>query len=188
MKNFDWCAYTYRHRRAFKYIADKLIKDEKIKQEMFKRAKVHDMDKLVMYMFLDQYTSQRQHVLTKSHHLEYSGEHTYMDMLETVIDYECSPYTKPDKPLNAYDFANKLLEKELISVDVHRQLLDIMHELDIDSSYEVTDDVEGMAYMQSIGDITEEMILLEVMQYINENECPELEFIKQSLPPSNDVR
>ena len=28
MKNYDWCEYTYKHRRMFEYIAKKLIKND----------------------------------------------------------------------------------------------------------------------------------------------------------------
>ena len=120
MKNFDWCAYTYKHRKMFVYIANKLIKDEEMKAAILERAKYHDVDKLLLYMFLDQDISQKHHVVTHKHHLECNEEKSYIDLLETVIDYECSPYTKPDKPLNAFDFLNKLLEMKLVSTESER--------------------------------------------------------------------
>ena len=57
MKNLDWNIYTYRHRRAFAYCVSRLIHDPVLKQEMLKRAEVHDMDKMLMYLFLDQHTA-----------------------------------------------------------------------------------------------------------------------------------
>lgn len=181
MKNFDWCVYTYKHRRAFRYILEKLIDEPVLKAQMRERAKVHDMDKMLMYLFLDQYMSQKEHVRTKPHHLESGLGNTYLDLVETVIDYECAPYTKPDKPLNAFDFTNKLLKMGLIEKGLAEKLIAIMKEFGIASSYLVTDDKEGMEYMQQIGKITEEMILMEVIDYIQNNDTPEMEFIRKNI-------
>lgn len=178
MKNLDWCIYTYKHRRMFVYIAKKLIKDEALLGSILERAKTHDVDKLLMYMSLDQRISQEHHVLIRPHHLECKAEKCYEDLLETVIDYECSPYTKPDKPLNAYDFLNKLLDMKLVEKDTADRLFSIMHELGIDSSYSVLDDTDGMAYARSLTGITEEMILEEIAGYKD----PEIEdFIKANI-------
>lgn len=178
MKNFDWCAYTYKHRKMFVYIANKLIKDEEMKAAILERAKYHDVDKLLLYMFLDQDISQKHHVVTHKHHLECNEEKSYIDLLETVIDCECSPYTKPDKPLNAFDFLNKLLEMKLVSTEIATRLFDIMHELGIDYSYSYTKDSEGVAYAQTIENVTEEMILLEVLDYVKNTDADELNYIK----------
>lgn len=170
MKNFDWCVYTYKHRKMFAFIADKLIKDEAAKQEILKRALWHDVDKLLMYSYLDQDESQKYHVKVNSHHLECDVPKTYIDYLETVIDYECSPYTKPDKPLNAYDFLKKLCEMKLVKDDVAATLFDIMHELNIDRSYNVVTDEEGkegMAYVKSLPEVTEEMINDEITAFLH---------------------
>lgn len=40
MKNFDYCAYTYRHRKAVEYLVNKLIKDPKIKAEMLEKVQL----------------------------------------------------------------------------------------------------------------------------------------------------
>ena len=180
MKNFEWCVYTYKHRRAFIYVVHKIIKDPQLKDEMLRRGKIHDMDKMLMYLFLEQIESQNIHVANQTHHLECKKEKNYYDLVETVIDYESAPYTKPDKPLNAYDFVNKLLGMGLLNQEKADQLIDIMHEFGIDSSYAVTNDTEGMKHMEAIGEVTEEMILLEVLQYVDENRNNELgEIIRQ---------
>ena len=114
MKNLNWCIYTYRHRRAFEYCVNKLIHDPDLKEEMLKRAKIHDMDKMVMYLFLEQKEAQKIHMMHQPHHLENSLPRTYEDLVETIIDYECAPYTKPDKPLNAYDFTNLLMQMKVL--------------------------------------------------------------------------
>lgn len=169
MKNFDWCVYTYKHRRAFVYVVNRLIHDPELKAEMLRRARIHDMDKMLLYLFWDQQRSQRYHVEHSAHHLECGSPQTWYDMVETVIDYECAPYTKPDKPLNAYDFVHKLLDMGILEQEKADQLLAIMHELGIDFSDTVMNDREGLDYIQAIGEVTEEMILREVLQYVSEN-------------------
>ena len=165
MKNFEWCVYTYRHRKAFEYTVNKLIKDPELKAEMLKRAKVHDVDKLKMYLVMDHIESQKKHVSESRHHLENDNPKSYEDLVETVIDYECAPYTKPDKPLNAYDFTKKLLSMGAFGQETADKLISIMHEFGIDSSYDLTkSDPEGMAYVQSIGEVTEEMILDDIRE------------------------
>ncbi|MCQ2522494.1 MAG: hypothetical protein MJ105_08980 [Lachnospiraceae bacterium] len=142
-----------------------MIKDQELLTAILERAKWHDVDKLVMYMALDQRLSQEHHVQMQPHHLECMQEKSEIDLLETVIDYECSPYTKPDKPLNAYDFLNKLISMNLVETTTANRLLEIMHTLGIDRSYSVTEDQDGMAYANSLTDITEEMILQETEGY-----------------------
>lgn len=184
MKNFDWCVYTYNHRKMFAYIADKLIKDEKDKRIILERARWHDVDKLLMYAFLDQDISQKHHVIVRNHHLECKNEKTYMDYLETVIDYECSPYTKPDKPLNAFDFLNKLKDMKLVSDKDAEILFSIMHQLGIDRSYNVQTDAEGaggMEYVRSLPKVTEEMILKEIVTYVDSNKDNEIPWILEQL-------
>lgn len=166
MKNFEWCAYTYRHRKMFAYLVEHRIKDPVMKQKMRERAREHDLDKVLLYLFFDQRECQDYHVLHQPHHLESGLGNSYEDYLETILDYESSPYTKPDKPLNAYDFVHKLLEWGYISAEKADILLRILKELGMDRSYQVQEDAEGMAYVDSIGEVTEEMVLLEVMDYL----------------------
>lgn len=40
MKNFEFCAYTYRHRKALVYVINKLITDEALKKKMLARAEI----------------------------------------------------------------------------------------------------------------------------------------------------
>lgn len=183
MRNFDCCEYTYRHRKMFVYVVHKLIQDEALKEELLRRAKVHDMDKELMYMFCEKWDTINYHIAHRPHHLESGLGSCYEDFVETVIDYECAPYTKPDKPLNAYDFVHKLLDMELITKEIGDKLFGIMKEFGIDRSYDVTkEDVEGMAFAESLGEVTEEQILLEVIEYAASNppELPEvISYIKE---------
>lgn len=169
MKNLDWCRYTYQHRRAFAYLTEHLIKDPAVREEMRARAEVHDMDKMVCYQYWDQYTSQKYHVEHASHHLESGKKQEYLDVLETVIDYESAPYTKPDKPLNAFDFVNQLFDRKWIHAEKRDELLGVMHELGIDHSGTVLEDRIGVEYLQNLPEITEEMIQYEIMEYIRKH-------------------
>ncbi|MBQ8932940.1 MAG: hypothetical protein IJ061_01505 [Lachnospiraceae bacterium] len=175
MKNLNWCIYTYKHRKAFEYTARKLIKDPEALGEMLRRARVHDLDKVFLYVFLDdQIVSQKIHVKRKKHHLENQEPKSRMDLMETVIDYECAPYTKPDKPLNAWDFVRKMDGLGYLDAELAGQLYGIMHEHGSDASRDLREDREGRAYLASFGEVTEEMVLAELMDFIHE--IPEEEY------------
>lgn len=180
MKNFDWLVYTYKHRRTIEYLIQELPLDEALRNEMLERAKIHDVDKLMMYMFLSQEESQKYHVMHRAHHLDNTLPKSYADYVETVIDFESAPYTKPDKPLNAYDFTKKLLELGYINKETADILFNIMHDLKIDYSYDATKNKKIMDYVNSIGEVTEEMILLEVFEYAHFFP-QEIQFIKEKM-------
>ena len=169
MKNLKWCIYTYRHRKAFEYCVRRYIHEPVLREEMLRRAAVHDMDKMTMYLFMDQKEAQEMHVDTQPHHLENDLPRTYEDLVETVIDYECAPYTKPDKPLNAYDFTNLLMDRKVLDEETGNRLISIMEELGIANSATYIDDKEGRKYISSPEDVTEEMIYEEILTYINEH-------------------
>ena len=167
MKNPEWCRYTYLHRKAFEYCVRKLIRDPGLRDEMLRRARVHDMDKMVMYLFMEQKDAQQRHIETQPHHLENNLPRTYYDLVETVIDYECAPYTKPDKPLNAYDFVLLLVKLKVLDGETGNILTDIMAELGIDHTGTVSEDTEGREYIESFGEVSEEEIFKEILSYVN---------------------
>ncbi len=181
MKNYDWCVYTYKHRRAFEYVARKYIKDKSLLEAILRRAKLHDLDKLLMYLFLDWEECIQYHIMHQPHHLDNDMEKSYEDLVETVIDFECAPYTKPDKPLNAFDFVHKLKDMGYIDENTSTNLFEIMKDLGIDYSYDITKDEEAMSFVSSLGDVTEEMILLEVMEFVRTNPEKELSYIRERL-------
>lgn len=169
MRNLEWCIYTYRHRRAFEYCVRRYVHEPSLREEMLKRAAVHDMDKMLMYLFMDQKAAQDIHTGMQPHHLENDLPRTYEDYVETVIDYECAPYTKPDKPLNAYDFTHRLMEWKVLDTGTGNRLLSIMKKLGIDNSETCIKDAEGQEYISSFSDVTEEMIQEELLTYIRNN-------------------
>lgn len=165
MKNFEYCAYTYRHRQAIKYLIEKIIHDEELKTEMLKRAELHDIDKLVMYQVLERKDVHNIHSKTVSHHMTNDIPKSYNDYVEAILDYESAGYTKPDKPLNAYDFVIKMRTKGKFSEELCDKLLAICADLGIDRSYSVTEDIEGMNYLAQFEDVTEDMIVNELKRY-----------------------
>lgn len=169
MKNLKWCIYTYKHRKAFEYCVRKYIREPALREEMLRRAEVHDMDKMVMYQHMDQKAAQEMHSKSQPHHLENDLPRTYEDYVETVIDYECAPYTKPDKPLNAYDFTCLLMDWKALDEETGNKLISIMEELGIANSTSYADDEEGQRYIGGLGEITEEMIEEEISKYLREN-------------------
>ncbi len=56
---------------------------------------------------------------------------------------------------------------------MQQKLYDIMKDLGIDKPTIETIDPEGVAYIESLGEITEETIFEEILRYVNE--CPENE-------------
>ena len=153
----------------FEYCVRKYIQEPGLREEMLRRAAVHDMDKMIMYLFMDQKSAQEMHVKTQPHHLENDLPRTYEDYVETVIDYECAPYTKPDKPLNAYDFTHLLMDWKALDEETGNKLISIMEEIGIANSTSFFDDEEGQKYINSLEKGTEEMIYEEILTYINEH-------------------
>jgi|GEM_PF-2400323 hypothetical protein len=165
MKNRDWLVYTYRHRRAFEAMARCLISDPELLRRMLERARVHDMDKMLLYLFLDQHSAQHLHVMTARHHLENDLPKSHEDLVETVIDYECAPYTKPDKPMNAYDFVLKLQEMKLLDAHMVGELIRIMHDLDIDHSGTAAFPQVAQGIPEA-AQVTDEMLFSEILRYV----------------------
>ena len=102
-ENEGYIFYTEKHRKACLYLAGKYVKEGLMPPEIIDRMKVHDVDKLSLYMIMDKMSTQKKHQDTQAHHFGNSIIKTDLDYMEAVIDWESARYTKPDKPLNAYD-------------------------------------------------------------------------------------
>lgn len=76
-----------------------------------KRIILHDTEKLVLYTIMDPKSAHNLHRSYSIHHsenfLQGGSEAAIMNRMEAIFDYECSRYTKPDKPLNAYETIKK---------------------------------------------------------------------------------
>lgn len=162
MLNYEYCAYTYRHRKALLYLIEKKITDPELKKKMIKKAKVHDMDKMFLYKYLPKKVASEYHRSHASHHMENDLPKTFEDKVEAIFDYECAAYTKPDKPLNAYDTIVKFKPQLL------NELVDILKQFNMDSSYTVLDDEDGVRYMKQFEHVSREQINNEINEYLHQ--------------------
>ena len=87
--------YTLNHKQA--YLATQLA----FRGQVSNSGILHDTDKLVIYGLCDKKQASKLHRMYARHHINIAK--TDDDLYDCVIDYECARYTKPDKPLNAYN-------------------------------------------------------------------------------------
>ncbi len=102
--------YTKEHRKAFKQIEKELLGHNTW------RSLVHDLDKIILHNFLPHDKVKQFHIKTARHH-DNNIKKNKNDYIEMIVDWECARYTKPDKPLNAYDTLYKFyphLEHEIL--------------------------------------------------------------------------
>ena len=99
MKNEEHIKYTYKHRKVVMLLAKKYFKDNK---QLLEQVEFHDLDKLYTYLFYDKSIASKLHREQNEHHVNMLKK-THLDHIEMVLDWESARYTKPDKPLNAYD-------------------------------------------------------------------------------------
>ena len=155
MKNKDYIEYTYKHRKIVIYLAKKYFKDNK---ELLEKVELHDLDKLFMYLFYEKESASDIHRDMISHH-ENNLPKTELDYMEMVLDWESARYTKPDKPLNAYDTLIKYYP------DMEDNILPILKSIGIDKSgLPMEEDV--WEYTQSISEVTLDDIKKEFITYV----------------------
>lgn len=101
----DCAIYTLRHKIAFLKTEKELLGKNTL------AGYLHDSEKILMYLFCFWLTTEEAHEWHKNHskhHAENNIPKTEADYTQMLIDWECARYTKPDKPLNAYDTLIKL--------------------------------------------------------------------------------
>ena len=114
--------YTWLHKLAFLKVERELLGHNTL------RGYMHDLDKLLyLYPFAlvtghDKKWVHNQHRQNSRHHTESKHQKTRKDYIEMIIDWECARFTKPDKPLNAYETMNKFYP------EMEPHLLPIMRE------------------------------------------------------------
>lgn len=156
MKNKDYIEYTYKHRKIVIYLANKYYKDNK---ELSDKVKLHDLDKLFMYLFYEKEDASNIHRDLMSHHQNKIVKDK-LDYMEMVLDWESARYTKPDKPLNAYDTLYRFYP------GLEEHILPILKELGIDKpNLPMEEDV--WEYTQSIVNVSKEDIKNEIIEYLD---------------------
>ena len=156
MKNFEHIKYTYKHRKIVMLLAEKYFKDN---QELLEQVKQHDLDKLYLYLFYDKKTVSRIHREQSTHH-ENDLEKTYLDYVEMVLDWESARYTKPDKPLNAYETLVRFYPTML------EEISPILREMGIDKA-NLPMDSEILKVAEELDTVTEEDIIKELKDNID---------------------
>lgn len=156
MENFEHIKYTYKHRKIVMLLAEKYFKDN---QELLEQVKQHDLDKLYLYLFYDKKTVSRIHREQSAHH-ENDLEKTHLDYVEMVLDWESARYTKPDKPLNAYETLVKFYPTML------EEILPILREMGIDKAG-LPMIPEILKVAEELDTVTEEDIIKELKDNID---------------------
>ena len=158
MKNQEYIEYTYLHRKVVMYLANKYIKRDK--EKILKQIQYHDMDKLFMYLFYDKKDVSAMHRKLTSHH-ENEIEKNYIDYIEMILDWESARYTKPDKPLNAYDTLYKYY------TNMEHEILPILKAFEIDKP-NLPMEKDVLEYANSLKNISMEDIEKELIDYIKQ--------------------
>lgn len=103
--------YTIEHKKAFLKVEKILLGKNTL------RGYLHDLDKIILKLFLDKKTVSKIHRKYSRHHIKKA--HSKEDYIQMIIDWECARYTKPDKPLNARETLYKYfseLEPEIVPI------------------------------------------------------------------------
>ena len=94
-RRMDYVKYTWDHRKAF------LMVEKKIFGKNSFRAYFHDLDKVFLYPLLGKELTTKIHRSFARHHAK--NAKSLKDMQMMICDWESARYTKPDKPLDAYE-------------------------------------------------------------------------------------
>lgn len=87
--------YTYLHRKMI----EKLSQGTKY-VDVFKN---HDLDKYALYLILPKKEVSKYHRKINKHHMFYDNSLDECYLYEMALDWESAHFTKPDKPLSAYE-------------------------------------------------------------------------------------
>lgn len=117
---FDYIKYTLDHRKAFRQVEKDLFGKVSL------RGYFHDLDKVFLYFLFGKDITSKIHRNFSHHHIKCAKSEK--DYKEMVVDWECARFTKPDKPLNAYDTLYKYYPQ------IESKILPILVDLDIAKS------------------------------------------------------
>lgn len=156
MKNFEHIKYTYKHRKIVLALAQKYFSDN---SELLDKVRSHDLDKLYMYLFYEKKDVSRIHRERTAHH-DNDLEKTHLDYVEMILDWESARYTKPDKPLNAYDTLVNFYP------NMTDTILPILKEMGLDKSGLPMDEAI-LKLAQELDTVTEEDIIEELKSNID---------------------
>lgn len=171
-KNWDYITYSIHHKKVVEYLSRTITKDkgfsEEVLQRLFENVQVHDLDKVFSYLFLEKKMASKLHRETSLHHMENKIPKEVEHYLEAICDYESAAYTKPDKPLNAYDTVLKYVHNE-----EREPLLSFLQKLGMDRSYNplhepISSELKEIMEME----VTKELVFSELEKYVSQLTVP----------------
>lgn len=109
--------YSWKHRKAFLKLEKEILGKNTL------RGYFHDVDKIILYHFFPTEFVHTCHQWWSKHHVRRAKTHD--DFVQMVIDWECARFTKPDKPLDAYDTLYKFYPH------IEDKILPILKELNL---------------------------------------------------------
>ena len=139
---------------GYMYLAKKYMSDEKL----LKRLEEHDLDKMYLLLFYRKKDIEGIHRELSRHH-DNDIEKDYLDYVEMVLDWESARYTKPDKPLNAYDTLYRFYPQ------LEKKILPILEKFEIAKS-NMSFDQDTMNYANLLKDVTMDEIKKELINFI----------------------
>lgn len=134
--NLNLLKYTYLHRREVYRLGNEL----RVKESLLDSLWMHDIDKLIVYLFRDKQETQNIHRLLNRHHNR--NETDKEVLVEMLLDWESARFTKPDKPLNAYDTMKKYYP------DMETKMLPIIEELGLNHSTDMSESITMEEFME----------------------------------------
>lgn len=134
--NLNLLKYTYLHRREVYRLGNEL----RVKESLLDSLWMHDIDKMIIYLFRDKKDTQQIHRVLNRHHNR--NETDKEVLVEMLLDWESARFTKPDKPLNAYDTMKKYYP------DMETKMLPIMEELGLNHSTDMSESITMEEFME----------------------------------------
>ena len=147
----DSIIYTYLHRQAIFSLGDKLgIPARSV-------YRYHDMNKVIMYI-AGAVNASEAHRLISEHHNRKTKDPKVLT--EMMLDWESARFTKPDKPLNAYDTLYKFYS------DMKDRMLPILEKYNIDKPTDYSEAITAEQFNKMKNSVKIDDILKEVESYI----------------------
>ena len=147
--NYSSLVYTYLHRKIIFDLGDKLG----IPAREFYYS--HDLDKLLAYQYLSVEEVHDLHVTLAAHHDIVADDP--LVLTEMVLDWESARFTKPDKPLNAFDTLYKYY------ASMESQVLPILQKYGLDKHTDFTEAITSASYDSLASEVSPLDILADII-------------------------
>lgn len=154
MQNIDKLIYTYKHRKIVLMLAKKYYNNPELLEQLEK----HDLDKMFLLLLYDKSLLKGIHRSISSHH-DNDIPKAELDYIEMALDWESARYTKPDKPLNAYDTLVRFYPH------LEDKILPVLEKINLDKpNTDMDEDI--LEFAKTLDNVSEEDVKEELIQYI----------------------